>query len=133
MARLCQTSSAEVQSNRLSTAQRFAVDHHLFVVLKGSGTVIAEPEGAMWVNLTGNAGMSTGGVGDVLTGVTAAWLAQLGRPEDACQVAVFLHGRAGDLASDEHGEIALIASDLVACLGKAADEVTESSASDDSA
>ena len=79
MARLCQTTSAEVQSNRLNTARRFAREHQLFVVLKGSGTVIADPDGAMWINLTGNAGMSTGGVGDVLTGVAAAWLAQLGR------------------------------------------------------
>ena len=131
MARLCETTSAAVQADRLNTARRFATEHRLFVVLKGSGTVIAGPDGAMWINLTGNAGMSTGGVGDVLTGVTAAWLAQLGRPDHACQVAVFLHGLAGDLASDEHGEVALIASDLVACLGTAAREVTQPPASDD--
>ena len=131
MARLCQATSTEVQSDRLNTARRFAREHHLFVVLKGSGTVIADPDGATWINLTGNAGMSTGGVGDVLTGVTAAWLAQLGRPDYACQVAVFLHGLAGDLASEEHGEVALIASDLVACLGKAARDVTQPRASDD--
>jgi len=131
MARLCRTTASEIQSDRLGAARRFAVDHHVFVVLKGSGTVMADPGGAMWVNLTGNSGMSTGGVGDVLTGVTAAWLAQLGRPDTACQVAVFLHGRAGDLASGEHGEGALIASDLIACLGKAARELTEHFASDD--
>jgi len=131
MARLCQTTAGEVQSNRLSTARCFAKEHQLFVVLKGSGTVIAGPDGATWVNLTGNAGMSTGGVGDVLTGMTAAWLAQLGRADHACQVAVFLHGLAGDLASDEHGEVALIASDLVACLGKAVQQVTQAPASDD--
>ena len=131
MARLCQTTSAEVQSDRLKTARHFAKEHQLFVVLKGSRTVIADPDGATWVNLTGNAGMSTGGVGDVLTGVTAAWLAQLGRPDYACQVAVFLHGLAGDLASHEHGEVALIASDLVACLGEAAREVTQPPPSDD--
>ena len=131
MARLCQTTSGEVQSDRLNTARRFAKEHQLFVVLKGSGTVIAGPDGATWVNLTGNAGMSTGGVGDVLTGMTAGWLAQLGRADHACQIAVFLHGLAGDLASDEHGEVALIASDLVACLGKAVQEVTQPPASDD--
>ena len=132
MARLCGTTSAQVQSDRLQTARRFAADHRLFVILKGSGTVIADPDGAMWVNLTGNAGMSTGGVGDVLTGVTAAWLAQLGRPGDACQVAVFLHGLAGDLACDQHGEVALIASDLVNCLGRAVREVAEASSSSSS-
>ena len=131
MARLCQTTSAEVQTDRLNTARRFATAHQLFVVLKGARTVIADPEGKMWVNLTGNAGMSTGGVGDVLTGMTAAWLAQLGRPDHACQVAVFLHGLAGDLASDEHGEVALMASDLVGCIGKAVREVTQPPAIDD--
>ena len=131
MARLCGTTSAEVQSNRIDTARRFAMDHHLFVVLKGSGTVIADPDGTIWLNLTGNAGMSTGGVGDVLTGMTAAWLAQLGRPDRACQVAVFLHGLAGDLACDEHGEAALIASDLIACLGQAVRDVTEPPAAAD--
>ena len=74
---------------------------------------------------------STGGVGDVLTGMTAAWLAQLGRPDRACQVSVFLHGLAGDLASDEHGEAALIASDLIACLGQAVRDVTEPPAAAD--
>ena len=130
MARLCRVTSAEVQADRLNTARRFATEHQIFVMLKGSGTVIADPEGAMWINLSGNPGMSTGGVGDVLTGMTAAWLAQLRRPEHACQVAVFLHGLAGDLAADEHGEIALMASDLVAHLGQASREVTDPSLSD---
>ena len=131
MARLCHTTSAEVQTDRLNTARRFATAHQLLVVLKGARTVIADPEGAMWVNLTGNAGMSTAGVGDVLTGMTAAWLAQLGRPDHACQVAVFLHGLAGDLASEEHGEVALMASDLVGYIGKAVREVTQPPATDD--
>jgi NAD(P)H-hydrate epimerase len=125
MARLCQSSSAEIQSNRLNTARCFAREHQLFVVLKGSGTVIADPDGAMCLNLTGNAGMSTGGVGDVLAGMIAAWIVQLGRPDYACQVAVFLHGLAGDVASDKHGEVGLIASDLIACLGEAVRKVTQ--------
>lgn len=130
MARLCKVTSAEVQADRLNTARRFATEHQVLVMLKGSGTVIADQEGAMWINLTGNPGMSTGGVGDVLTGMTAAWLAQLGRPEHACQVAAFLHGLAGDLAADDHGETGMLASDLLAHLGQASREVTEPSRSD---
>ena len=130
MARLCKVTSAEVQADRLNTARRFATKHQLFVILKGSGTVIADQEGAMWINLTGNPGMSTGGVGDVLAGMTAAWLVQLGRAEHACQVAVFLHGVAGDLAADDHGEIGMLASDLLAHLGQASHEVTEASGND---
>ena len=129
MARLCKVASADVQADRLNTARRFASEHHLFVVLKGSGTVMADQEGTMWINPTGNPGMSTGGVGDVLTGMTAAWLAQLGRPEHACQVAVFLHGVAGNLAADDHGEIGMLASDLLAHLGPASRELTETSRS----
>ena len=77
----------------------------------------------MFINPTGNAGMATGGTGDALTGMIAAWLAQLLDAEAACQLAVFLHGAAGDLAEDSHGSAAMIATDLVACLGFALKEL----------
>ncbi len=126
MSRLVASSVADVQSNRLATARTFAVHHHLHVVLKGAGTIVADPDGNAWLNLTGNPGMATAGVGDVLTGVIAAWLAQTGRAEAACQLGVYLHGLAGDLASDAHGEVALIASDLIDTLGTAVMETAES-------
>jgi len=131
MARLCGLTSAEVQSDRIGVARRFAIDHHVTVILKGANTVVAGPDGACWLNLTGNPAMAAGGVGDVLTGVTAAWLGQLGRLEVACQVAVYVHGLAGDIAADEPGAIALTATDVVNHLGQALAETVQDDDHDD--
>ena len=73
----------------------------------------------MFINPTGNPGMATGGTGDVLTGMIAAWLAQLLDAEAACRLAVFLHGAAGDLAEAREGQVAMIATDLLDHLGEA--------------
>ena len=78
----------------------------------------------MFVNPTGNPGMATGGMGDLLTGMIAAWLAQLLDAEAACKLAVYLHGLAGDLAEAAEGEVALTPSDVVAQLGDAVLELT---------
>ena len=126
MARLVARSVADVQTNRLAVARAFAAQHRLHVVLKGAGTIIADPEENASLNLTGNPGMATAGVGDVLTGVVSAWLAQTGRAEAACQLGVYLHGLAGDLASDACGETALIASDVIGALGQAVTTTLES-------
>lgn len=128
MARLCGLTSAEVQADRIGVARRFAIKHHVAVILKGANTVIAGPDGTCWLNLTGNPAMAAGGMGDVLTGVTAAWLGQLGRAEVASQVAVYLHGLAGDIAADEPGAVALMATDVVGHLGQA---LAETVADDD--
>ena len=130
MSRLTARSTAEVQSDRLAVARQFAVDHQVHVVLKGAGTIVASPGGNTWLNLTGNPGMATAGVGDVLTGVVAAWLAQTGQADAACQLGVYLHGLAGDLASDQHGEVALVASDVIDKLGAAVAETVESTDAD---
>ena len=119
MARLAGTTVADVQARRLETARRFAGEHEVHVVLKGARTVIASPSGAVRVNATGNPGMATGGTGDVLTGVVAAWLAQVGDAAAAAALAVYLHGRAGDLAAERVGETALTAGDVVEHLGAA--------------
>ena len=131
MARLCRTTSDAVQSDRLTVTRRLATKHQVYVILKGAGTLIGEPDGTLRLNLRGNPGMATGGVGDVLTGVTAAWLAQIGQASAACQVAVLLHGRAGDFAAERQGEIALTASDVIGELGKAAREVAVAAESGD--
>ena len=83
----------------------------MHVVLKGHRTVIAGPDNRAFINLTGNAGMATGGTGDLLTGMIAAWFGQLLDAEAACKLAVYLHGTAGDLAEADEGDVALVAGD----------------------
>jgi hydroxyethylthiazole kinase-like uncharacterized protein yjeF len=124
MARLIGSSVDEVQSNRIQVAADFATTRRVYVVLKGHRTLIATPEGKVFINPTGNAGMATGGTGDVLTGMIAAWLAQLLDAEAACRLAVFVHGAAGDLAEAAEGEVAMTATDLLAHLGDALMELS---------
>ena len=124
MARLTGLSTEDVQAHRLDVARDFATTHHLHVVLKGHRTVIATPEGRTFINLTGNAGMATGGTGDVLTGTVAAWMGQLLDAEAAAKLAVYLHGLAGDLAEADEGEVGLIATDIVDRLGEAVLDLT---------
>jgi len=119
MARLIGSTIDEVQANRIDVATDFATTHRVYVVLKGHRTIIATPEGHVFINPTGNAGMATGGTGDVLTGMIAAWLAQLLDAEAACRLAVFLHGAAGDLAEADEGQVAMTATDVIAHLGDA--------------
>ncbi|MEQ1869565.1 MAG: NAD(P)H-hydrate dehydratase [Vicinamibacterales bacterium] len=124
MARLVGMTSEEVQANRIEVARNFAVAHRLYVVLKGYCTLIAMPDGKVLINPTGNAGMATGGTGDVLTGMIAAWLAQLLDAEAACRVAVYLHGLAGDLAAVDESEVGMTSGDVAAYIGAAVTQVT---------
>jgi NAD(P)H-hydrate epimerase len=113
MARLLGSSNAAVQTQRLAVARDFAKRHGCFLVLKGANTVVAAPDGRAWVNTTGNPGMASGGMGDVLTGIISGLLAQGYPPEEACSLGVFLHGHVGDLAAEERGEIGIVARDLI--------------------
>ena len=88
-------------------------------MLKGHRTVIATPEGRVYINPTGNPGMATGGTRRRPDGMIAAWLAQLLDADAACRLAVFLHGAAGDLAEAKHGQVGMIATDLLDHLGGA--------------
>ena len=124
MARLVKMPVESVQASRLDVARDFAVQHRIYVVLKGYRTLIATPDGKVFINPLGNPGMATGGTGDVLTGVIAAWLAQLLDAEAACKVGVYLHALAGDLAEADEGEIGMTAGDLAAHLGDAVLELT---------
>jgi ADP-dependent NAD(P)H-hydrate dehydratase / NAD(P)H-hydrate epimerase len=120
MSRLTGMSIAEVQANRREVARNFAREHELIVVLKGHRTLIAAPDGAVWVNPTGNPGMATGGTGDILTGMVAGLIAQ--HPQHAfaaTALAVYLHGLAGDMASESVGESSLVATDLLRFLPQA--------------
>jgi NAD(P)H-hydrate epimerase len=120
MSRLAGISTKAVQADRLNVARSFAREHRLVLVLKGNLTIIALPDGAAWVNPTGNPGMATGGTGDILTGMTAGILAQM--PNDtarAAVAAVYLHGLAGDVAAESVGEHSLVATDLLTGLPEA--------------
>ncbi|GBC95342.1 Bifunctional NAD(P)H-hydrate repair enzyme Nnr [bacterium HR16] len=119
MARLMNTDTATVQSNRLEMARQAAQRFRAVVVLKGARTVIATPEGRIRVNPTGNAGMATGGSGDVLTGAVAGLLAQGLDVEQSAVAGVYIHGLAGDLAAQEVGTAGLIAGDIIRCLPEA--------------
>jgi hydroxyethylthiazole kinase-like uncharacterized protein yjeF len=126
MGRLTGRSIPEVQANRLEVARNFARTHELVVVLKGHRTLIAAPDGTVWVNPTGNPGMATGGTGDVLTGMVAGLIAQHPRHGlAAAALAVYLHGLAGDLASESVGENCMVATDLVRFLPQAIAETRE--------
>jgi NAD(P)H-hydrate epimerase len=132
MARLIGSRIEEVQANRIEVASDFATTHHVYVVLKGHRTIIATPEGHLFINPTGNPGMATGGTGDVLTGMIAAWLAQLLDAEAACRLAVFLHGAAGDLAEAAEGQVSMTATDLISRLGTALTQLTAGSKASES-
>jgi len=123
MARLLGVTPREVQGDRIGVARRFAEGYGCVLVLKGARTVIASPEGLTFINPTGNPGMASGGTGDVLTGMIGALLAQGMEPLEAAKLAVYLHGLSGDLAAEEVGEVALVATDLLRCLPKAIKEL----------
>jgi NAD(P)H-hydrate epimerase len=124
MARLAGVPVSRIQANRMQVARDFAAGHRVHVVLKGHRTIVASPEGQVSINLTGNPGMATGGAGDVLTGMIAAWFAQLLDAEAAACMAVYLHGLAGDLAEADEGEQALTATDIAGHLGDAVLELS---------
>ncbi len=120
MARLIGGSIADVQKDRLGVARDFAREHDLIVVLKGNRTLVVQPDGEAWVNTTGNPGMSTGGTGDILTGMVAGMIAQ--HPNDALLAviaAVHLHGLAGDAMRESVGEHSMVATDLLRGLPEA--------------
>jgi ADP-dependent NAD(P)H-hydrate dehydratase / NAD(P)H-hydrate epimerase len=130
MARLADCSIPDVQNDRLGVARKFAREHDLIVALKGNRTLVVQPDGEAWVNTTGNPGMSTGGTGDILTGMTTGMIAQTKiaqtktvRTSDtimqAVCAAVYLHGLAADVMLAEVGEHSMVATDLLRGLPRA--------------
>ena len=101
------------EHDRLSAARNFAREHGCVLVLKGHRTIVAAPDGRAAVNTTGNSGMAKGGSGDVLSGMILALLGQGAEAFEAACAAVWLHGRAGDLAAQEKGEYSMTPSDLL--------------------
>ncbi|NLN16853.1 MAG: NAD(P)H-hydrate dehydratase [Firmicutes bacterium] len=113
MARLSGLSIADIQADRVEIARAFAKRWSLTLVLKGARTVVAGPDGTVFVNPTGNPGMATGGTGDVLAGMIGSLLAQGLSPMEASAAAVFLHGLAGDRGALQVGQAGLVAGDVV--------------------
>jgi ADP-dependent NAD(P)H-hydrate dehydratase / NAD(P)H-hydrate epimerase len=126
MSRLTGKTIAEIQADRIGTARAFATEHGVYLVLKGNRSVIAFPDGPVWINPTGSPAMSTGGTGDVLTGLIAGLVAQFpNQLENALLAAVYLHGRAGELGAQALGEKSLIATDLFEFLPEAMREIAD--------
>lgn len=118
MSRLTGLSMAEINEDRVEIALQYAKAWNAVVVLKGAGTVVAAPDGRCCVNTTGNPGLSRGGSGDALAGMTAALLA-CGLPAyEAAACAVYLHGAAADRAAALRGEYGMLPQDLFAQLGR---------------
>ncbi|PLX97041.1 MAG: bifunctional ADP-dependent NAD(P)H-hydrate dehydratase/NAD(P)H-hydrate epimerase [Desulfuromonas sp.] len=115
MARLTGLSIDAIQQNRIEVAREFARQHQICVVLKGARTVIAD-ETRVWINSTGNSGMASGGMGDVLTGMVGALMAQGLEPFDAAVLGVYLHGLAADLCQRQYGDVGYLASDVLAAI-----------------
>ena len=116
MSRLAGISTEDVQDDRVGVSLGFAREYGVYVILKGARSLVSCPDGKVFVNTTGNPGMASGGMGDVLTGITGGFLAQRMSPEDACKLGVFAHGLAGDRAASVRGEAGIIAEDLADAL-----------------
>ena len=119
MARLVGSDTKQIQSRRLEVARKAAAEWNAFVILKGHQTIIAAPNGDAWINSTGNAGMATGGTGDVLTGMLAGLVAQHGAGAAALCFGAYLHGLAGDIAYADSGQAPLMATDLIRSIPRA--------------
>ena len=125
MARLTKTPIPTLEADRIGTAQQFASEHNVTLVFKGAPTVTSDPNGNLWVNSTGNPGMATGGMGDVLTGIIAGLMAQGISSESAAALGVYLHGLAGDITAERFGMHGLMASDVLKTVPQAIFSLTQ--------
>lgn len=116
MARLAGTTVREVQKDRISSAREFAVTFGVNLVLKGASTIIAHQDGKIFINPTGNSGMASGGMGDVLTGIISGLVSQGYPPETAAGVGVFIHGATADGLAEETGPIGFLATDVMGAI-----------------
>ncbi|UCF78270.1 MAG: NAD(P)H-hydrate dehydratase [Candidatus Eiseniibacteriota bacterium] len=119
MSRLSGQDPSDIENDRVSAARSFSEKFGIVVLLKGAPTVIAHPDGETYVNPTGNAGLASGGSGDVLTGIIAGLLGQRVSPVRAAVLGAYLHGLAADMAKEGLGEEGMIAGDLVELIPEA--------------
>jgi hydroxyethylthiazole kinase-like uncharacterized protein yjeF len=126
MSRLTGKSVADIQSDRTGAARAMAMERNVIVVLKGERTLIAFPDGRVWINPTGSPAMAKGGTGDILTGMIGGFLAQFpGASAQAVAAAVYLHGLAGEIAARDLTEQTVIATDLLRYLPEGIREITD--------
>lgn len=116
MARLTGKTILQIQMDRISVAQKFSKEFGVYTVLKGSGTLVASPDGDIKLNTTGNAGMAKGGSGDVLAGIIGAFIAQGMSPENSATAGVHIHGKAGDICSQRLSQQSMLPTDLIETL-----------------
>jgi len=116
MARLLDTEVSKIQQDRITSAREFSVEYNVHVVLKGAATIIAHPDGRVFINATGNAGMASAGMGDVLTGAIAGLIVQGLTPEAACHAGVYLHGAAADNLAEDMGPYGYLAGDVMGAI-----------------
>jgi NAD(P)H-hydrate epimerase len=119
MSRLTGLSVDVIQANRVNIAQSLARDWNVTLVLKGAHTVIACADGTVYINLNGNPGMATAGMGDVLSGVIASLVGQGIGISQSTIAGVFIHGHTGDIVADRKGKYGLTAMDVVEALPEA--------------
>jgi ADP-dependent NAD(P)H-hydrate dehydratase / NAD(P)H-hydrate epimerase len=127
LARILGSDTMTINRDRIAAAREAARATQCVVVVKGHQTLVAEPDGHVYVNPTGNPGMASGGMGDVLSGIIAALLARGADPLDAACVGVYLHGLAGDILKEEMGDTGLAAMDLANRIPRAIQRVRSSS------
>jgi NAD(P)H-hydrate epimerase len=125
MARILGTTVSNIQQNRIQSARKFSVRYQVHVVLKGAATIISQPDGRVSINATGNPGMASGGMGDVLTGMIAGLIVQGLAPEAACQVGVYLHGAAADSLAEGIGPRGYLAGDVIEAIPGSIKKVLE--------
>lgn len=111
------------EEDRTKIALEKANNYNVYIVLKGHHTLIAAPDGPAYFNSTGNAGMATGGSGDVLTGILTGLSAQKYSSLQVCLFGIYLHGLAGDIAAKNNSQEAMIAGDIIDCLGDAFNQI----------
>ncbi|MBW1741091.1 MAG: NAD(P)H-hydrate dehydratase [Deltaproteobacteria bacterium] len=125
MARLVGTTPSLVQQERMGVARNFATTHKVYLVLKGARTVVAHPDGTVFINPTGNPGMASGGMGDVLTGIIAGLIVQGLPVHEAVNAGVYLHSSAADLLARNKGPVGFLASDVIEILPEHFKELVE--------
>jgi NAD(P)H-hydrate epimerase len=118
MARLCDMTTLDIQADRIGIASQFSKKFNTIVVLKGAQTVVSFPDGRSSICPTGNPGMASGGMGDVLTGMIAGFCAQGFSPEKASLAGVYIHGLSADILSKDIGAFGFVAMDMIQMIPK---------------